>query len=101
MRELGRKKFRSFTARPRTVYDTYYSFDLERSVPNFFIPPLGRDIRVTNLSGEPICLGRRAAGRGRYRLVYKKITIAEQHLHAYALLDQSFEILEKVGALLF
>lgn len=96
MKQLGLVKLRYFTARPRTVYDTYYSFTAGKNVLNFSVPPLGRDIRVTNLKGEPICIGRRAVKRGRYRLIYQKITYEDQLSHAFDLLDQSFSLLSKV-----
>ena len=96
MRLVGQQKFAHFEARPRTLFDQYYDFVLEREVPNFAIPPLGRDIRVTNLKGEPICIGRRTVKRGRFRLVYKKMSYTEQLLHAFELLDTSFEILTQV-----
>ena len=96
MKILGVNKLRNFTARPRTQFDEYYHFGLQRMVPNFSIPPLGRDIRVTDLKGNPICIGRRAVRRGRFRLVYKKSSIARQKLHGFQLLDECFPLLEKV-----
>ena len=96
MRILGVNKLRSFTARPRTVFDTYYHFAKERNVPNFQIPPLGRSIRVTDLEGKPICIGRRQVRRGRYRLCYKKSTYEQQRLHAFELLDACFSLLVQV-----
>ena len=95
MRILGVNKLRHFTARPRTIYDEYYNFAEQRMVPNFSIPPLGRSIRITNLKGEAICIGRKAVRRGRFRLAYKKSTFQQQREHAYKLLDTSYNILEQ------
>ena len=97
MKRLGQLKFGHFEARLRTIFDKFYHFALEREVPNFSIPPLGRDIRVTNLKGEPICIGRRAVNRGRFRLVYQKISFENQQSHAFELLDKCFHILDQVS----
>ena len=96
MRILGINKLRNFTARPKTIFDTYFDFQKGRNVPNFQIPPLGRSIRITDLKGNPICIGRRRVRRGRFRLCYKKSTFEEQKVHAFALLDTSFSILTQV-----
>lgn len=96
MRLLGRTKFSNFEARPKTLFDRYFDFAKQKEVYNFQIPPIGRDIRVTNLKGEPICIGRRAVQRGRFRLIYKKISYAEQMEHAFDLIDTCFGLLEKV-----
>ena len=66
-------------------------------MPNFKIPPLGRSIRITDLKGNPICIGRRHVRRGRFRLCYKKSTFEQQRTHAFALLDHCFSILDQVG----
>lgn len=97
MRVLGVTKLRNHPVRPKTIFDTFYSFDLEKNVPNFGIPPLGRNIRVTDLDGNAICIGRRKVHRGRFRLVYKKIDFNSQRLKAFEMLDLSFEILEQVS----
>lgn len=97
MRILGVNKLRYFSARPKTIFDEYFDFDKQRMVPNFQIPPIGRSIRITDLKGEAICIGRKAVRRGRYRLCYKKSSIQQQREHAFELLDQSFNILEQDG----
>ena len=97
MRILGATKLKSFSARPQTIFDTYYDFDKNRNVPNFRIPPIGRSIRVTDLEGKPICIGRRHVRRGRFRLCYRKSTYEQQRLHAFELLDKCFSILKQVG----
>ena len=96
MRILGVNKLRTFTARPQTVFDTYYDFSKKKNVPNFRIPPIGRSIRITDLKGQPICIGRRHVRRGRFRLCYKKSTFEQQRVHAYELLDQCFSLLTQV-----
>ena len=96
MLDVGRKKFSAFEARPRTIYHYFFHFGLQREVPNFEIPPIGRDIRITNLKGEPICIGRRTVRRGRFRLIYQKMGIQDQLEHAFELLDTCFLILNQV-----
>ena len=96
MRMLGVSKLRNHPVRPKTVFDTYFDFSKQKEVPNFQIPPLGRDIRVTDFDGNPICIGRRRVQRGRFRLVYKKINYQSQRVKAFEMLDLSFELLEKV-----
>ena len=101
MRILGVNKLRNFTARPRTMFDEYFHFGLKRMVPNFSIPPIGRSIRITDLKGQPICVGRRAVRRGRFRLVYKKSSVLEQKVHGFLLLDACFPLLEQVIKLFY
>ena len=95
MRILGVNKLRYFNARPRTVFDEYFDFAKQKMVPNFQIPPLGRNIRLTNLKGEAICIGRKAVRRGRFRLSYKKSSQQQQREHAFELVDASFKVLEQ------
>ena len=97
MRILGITKLRNFPIRPKTMFLTYFDFKLGRERPNFDVPPLGRDIRVTDLNGNPICIDRRKVRRGRFRLVYKKITLLEQKVQAFRMLDDCFCILEQVS----
>ena len=67
MKDYGARMLRTYRAQPQTLYDTYYRFDICRSVPNYYIPPLGRAIRVTDLSGKPIILSKRKVQGGEYR----------------------------------
>lgn len=101
MRILGATKLRNFPVRPRTVFDTYYDFEQKKEVPNFQIPPIGRSIRVTDLDGNPICIGRRKVQRGRFRLVYSKIDFITQRQKAFEMLDLCFEILTQVRIIYF
>ena len=93
MAALGRRHLRNFCARPKIMYDMYYNFSEEKMVPNFRIPPLGRDIRVTDLKGDPIVLTHRRVQGGKFRVVYKKIDYQDQREAAFELLDTCFTIL--------
>ena len=67
MKDFGARKLRLFRSQPQVCYDTYFNFTKNRNVPNYDIPPLGKTIRVTNLSGEPIILNRRKVRGGEFR----------------------------------
>ena len=90
---LGRRHLRNFKARPKIIYDTYFDFSKNKMVPNFRIPPLGRNIRVTDLKGNPIVLSHRRVQGGKFRVVYKKIDYQSQREAAFRLLDSCFSIL--------
>ena len=69
MKDYGARMLRTYVARPRPVYDYYYNFESKRMMPNYNIPPLGRSIRVTDLTGKPIILSKRKVQGGDYRYV--------------------------------
>ena len=69
MKDYGARMLRTYRAQPKTEYDTYFDFSKGRSVPNYYIPPLGRSIRVTDLSGQPIILTKRKVQGGEYRFI--------------------------------
>lgn len=67
MKDFGARKLRNYSCRPQVQYDRYFHFGFQRSVANFEIPPLGRAVRVTDLTGEPIVLNRRRVQGGKFR----------------------------------
>ena len=77
-------------------YDTYYNFDLERSVPNYAVPRIGRTVRVTDPLGKPIILGHKRVRSGKFRIQYSQITFEEQLVESFKLFDLSIHLLEKV-----
>ena len=67
MRDYGARMLRTYTKKPKVEYEKYYSFETEGLVNNYRIPPVGRTIRVTDLSGNPIILDRRKVQGGQFR----------------------------------
>ena len=67
MKDYGARMLRTYTSKPSVEYDRYYNSTLQRTVFNYEIPPLGRAVRVTDLSGAPIVLTRRRAQGGDFR----------------------------------
>ena len=67
MNDYGARMLRTYSCRPKVRYERYYHFGLDRTVANFEVPPLGRAVRITNLSGEPIILTRRRVQGGNFR----------------------------------
>ena len=69
---------------------------MERSIPNYAVPRLGRTVRVTDPLGNQIVLGRKRIRSGKFRVQYSQITYEEQLEEAFRLFDMSLDLLEKV-----
>ena len=96
MTSYGQYRLRSYQPMNRYQYDTYFNFDLWRSVPNFSVPRLGRTVRITDTKGEPIILGKRRIRSKKFRIQYEKHTFSDQLTYSFKIFDQCMELLEQV-----
>ena len=101
MKSYGQYRLRTYKPMSNYQYDTYYNFDLERSVPNFSVPRLGKTVKITDTKGEPIILGQRRIRSNKYRIQYEKHTHFDQLTHAFKIFDQCMTLLEQVFQLNF
>lgn len=61
---------------------------------NYGVPSLGRAVRIVDLAGNSLVADHSSWKRGKWKLVYRKFSFAEQLKRSYELLDANFSLLE-------